>query len=160
MDFWHNSTKKEEKMKNMIYLLGVSVSGVKCIKNEVRLDFYKKTVDKNFDPEKYRIKAIYGENGSGKSALVTAVMIFRDLIMGANYLTESKTQQFLDEILNKSTHVFQFSCEFLVDMEKEKIVYSYTIQVGKNRNGLYEIQFELLESKNGNYANNKYKNIF
>lgn len=147
-------------MKNMIYLLGVSISGVKCIKSEVHLDFYKKTVDKNFDPGKYRIKAIYGENGSGKSALVTAVMIFRDLIIGTNYLAESKTQQFLDEILNKSTHMFQFSCEFLVDMEMDIIVYRYTVQVGKNRNGLYEIQFELLESKNGNYSNNKYKNIF
>ena len=51
-------------MGNLFYLLNLSVSGIKCIEKEVRLDFYKKTVDKDFDPEKYRVKAIYGENGS------------------------------------------------------------------------------------------------
>lgn len=60
-------------MNKMFYLLNISVSGIKCIKEEVRLDFYKKTVDKNFNPERYRVKAIYGENGTGKSSLVTAV---------------------------------------------------------------------------------------
>ena len=53
-------------MGNLFYLLNLSVSGIKCIEKEVRLDFYKKTVDKDFDPEKYRVKAIYGENGSGE----------------------------------------------------------------------------------------------
>ena len=47
-------------MGNLFYLLNLSVSGIKCIEKEVRLDFYKKTVDKDFDPEKYRVKAIYG----------------------------------------------------------------------------------------------------
>ena len=39
-------------MGNLFYLLNLSVSGIKCIEKEVRLDFYKKTVDKDFDPEK------------------------------------------------------------------------------------------------------------
>ncbi len=67
-------------MENMCYLLNISVSGIKCIKEEVRLNFYKKTIDKDFNPERYRVKAIYGENGSGKSAIVTAVKIFQDVI--------------------------------------------------------------------------------
>ena len=46
-------------MDNMIYLLNMTVSGIKSIKKEIRLDFYKKTIDKNFNPDKYRIKAIY-----------------------------------------------------------------------------------------------------
>ena len=37
-------------MGNLFYLLNLSVSGIKCIEKEVRLDFYKKTVDKDFDP--------------------------------------------------------------------------------------------------------------
>ena len=49
-------------MDNLVYLLNVRMSGIKSIKNEIRLDFYKKTVDKNFDPDKFRVKAIYGEN--------------------------------------------------------------------------------------------------
>lgn len=147
-------------MENMFYLLNITVSGIKCIKEEVRLDFYKKTVDKNFDPEKYRVKAIYGENGSGKSALITAVKMFQDLINNDNYLNESKTQEFLDEIIHKATKVFRFGMEFLLDLDDQKIVYQYTLHIGKGKNGLYEIQYEGLKWKKGNYTNNKYKPVF
>lgn len=144
----------------MFYLLNISVSGIKCIKEEVRLDFYKKTVDKNFDPERYRVKAIYGENGSGKSALITAVKIFRDLIYNENYLNESATQEFLNEIINKTSKVFQFKMEFLVDRDDEKRVFQYAVQIGRGKSGSYEIQYEGLKWKNGNYANNKYQAVF
>lgn len=147
-------------MGNMFYLLNMSVVGIKNIKKEIRIDFYKKTVDKNFNPDKYRIKAIYGENGSGKSAIITAVKIFQDLIISDNYLNESKTQIFLDEIINKSTNQFCFSCEFLVDASEAKYIYNYTIEIRKNNSGVYEIQSEILKIKNGNYANKKYKVIF
>lgn len=147
-------------MENMCYLLNISVSGIKCIKEEVRLNFYKKTIDKDFNPERYRVKAIYGENGSGKSAIVTAVKIFQDVLLHDNYLKESKTQRFLDEIINKRTKMLCFSLEFLVEWEDIRIVYHYSIQLGKGKNGLYEIQQETLKMKNGNYANNRYKIIF
>lgn len=159
MQFGYNNT--ERGVEIMFYLLNIGVSGIKCIKEEVRLDFYKKTVDKNFDPEKYRVKAIYGENGSGKSALITAVKVFKDLIYDENYLNESKTQEFLGEIINKVSDIFCFKMEFLVDWDdKEKRVCQYTLQIGKGRNGLYEIQYEDMKWKNGNYANNKYQPAF
>lgn len=147
-------------MDNMIYLLNMTVSGIKSIKQEIRLDFYKKTINKKFNPDKYRIKAIYGENGSGKSAIITAVKIFQDLMINDNYFNESKTQKFLDEIINKSTHKFCFSCEFLVNVDTLNIVYKYSIEIGKNDNNLYEIQSEILTTKNGNYANNNYNLVF
>lgn len=147
-------------MENRFYLLNISVSGIKCIKEKVRLDFYKKTVDKNFNPEKYRVKAIYGENGSGKSALITAVQIFQDLVLDDNYLNESKTQGFLDEMINKTTKIFQFECEFLIGDDNVKLVYRYTVRIGKSKSGLYEIQYENLKWKRGNYANNKYRDVF
>lgn len=147
-------------MSDMLYLLNISVSGIKSIKEEVRLDFYKKTVNKNFNPERYRVKAIYGENGSGKSALITAVKILQDLILNDNYLNESKTQEFLDEIINKVSHVFRFNMEFLVDLSNDKVVYQYKVQIGRGKNGLYEIQHEVLNVKNGNYANNQYQTVF
>ena len=39
--------KEVVAMNNMYYLLNITVSGIKCIEEEVRLDFYKKIVDKN-----------------------------------------------------------------------------------------------------------------
>lgn len=142
------------------YLLNMRVSGIKNIKEEVRLDFYKKTVNKDFNPDKYRIKAIYGENGSGKSALITAVMIFRDLIPNRNYLNESGTQTFLDEIINKSTRLFHFACEFHVSTHSLAYIYQYSVDLAKGKTGNYEIQAEMLQVKNGTYPNNAYQRIF
>lgn len=147
-------------MGNMFYLLSMCVSGIKNIKDEIRIDFYKKTVDKNFDPDKYRVKAIYGENGSGKSAIITAVKIFQELVLQDNYLNESKTQGLLSEIINKETQNFKFSCEFIVDAAGSKVIYNYSVCLIKNDKDLYEIQSERLSWKNGSYANQNYKKIF
>ena len=147
-------------MDNLIYLLNVRMSGIKSIKNEIRLDFYKKTVDKNFDPDKFRVKAIYGENGSGKTAIITGIKIFQDLMLSNQYLNESKNQRFLDEIINKETPRFTFGCEYITGEEESYIVYDYNFELEKNNKGDYVIKHESLNLKNGNYPNNNYVNVY
>lgn len=147
-------------MDNLVYLLNVRMSGIKSIKNEIRLDFYKKTVDKNFDPDKFRVKAIYGENGSGKTAIITGIKIFQDLMLSNQYLNESKKQRFLDEIINKETSRFTFGCEYITGEEESYIVYDYNFELEKNNKGDYVIKHESLNLKNGNYPNNNYVNVF
>ena len=147
-------------MDNLIYLLNVRMSGIKSIKNEIRLDFYKKTVDKNFDPDKFRVKAIYGENGSGKTAIITGIKIFQDLMLSNQYLNESKNQRFLDEIINKETSRFTFGCEYITGEEESYIVYDYNFELEKNNKGDYVIKHESLNLKNGNYPNNNYVNVY
>ena len=56
------------------YLLHIRLSGIKNISKEIQLDFYNKVLE-GFNPEKHRVKAIYGENGSGKTAIITAISI-------------------------------------------------------------------------------------
>lgn len=147
-------------MDNLVYLLNVRMSGIKSIKNEIRLDFYKKTVDKNFDPDKFRVKAIYGENGSGKTAIITGIKIFQDLMLSNQYLNESKNQRFLDEIINKETSRFTFGCEYITGEEESYIVYDYNFELEKNNKGDYVIKHESLNLKNGNYPNNIYVNVY
>lgn len=147
-------------MDNMYYLLNVTVAGVKCIEKEIRLDFYKKIVNQKFDADKYRIKAIYGENGSGKSAIITAVKIFQDIICNSQYLSESKNQKLLDELINKKTQHYKFKCEFLCRLEKDNIIFAYELQLKKNESGLYEIVYEKLSERSGNYSNSRYKSIY
>lgn len=147
-------------MDNLIYLLNVRMSGIKSIKNEIRLDFYKKTVDKNFDPDKFGVKAIYGENGSGKTAIITGIKIFQDLMLSNQYLNESKNQRFLDEIINKETSRFTFGCEYITGEEESYIVYDYNFELEKNNKGDYVIKHESLNLKNGNYPNNNYVNVY
>lgn len=147
-------------MDNMYYLLNVTVAGVKCIEEEIRLDFYKKIVNQKFDADKYRIKAIYGENGSGKSAIITAVKIFQDIICNSQYLSESKNQKLLDELINKKTQHYKFKCEFLCRLEKDNIIFAYELQLKKNESGLYEIVYEKLSERSGNYSNSRNKSIY
>ena len=147
-------------MDNMYYLLNVTVAGVKCIEEEIRLDFYKKIVNQKFDADKYRIKAIYGENGSGKSAIITAVKIFQDIICNSQYLSESKNQKLLDELITKKTQHYKFKCEFLCRLEKDNIIFAYELQLKKNESGLYEIVYEKLSERSGNYSNSRYKSIY
>ena len=74
-------------MKPLFYLLSLKISGIKNIEVPIELNFYKKTINNSdFDPEKYRIKAIYGENGSGKTAIITAVKILQNFLTDKNYL--------------------------------------------------------------------------
>ena len=133
-------------MKNLFYLLNMTVSGIKCIQNDIRLDFYK--------------KAIYGENGSGKSAIVTAVKIFQDIIFNNQYLNETHNQKLLKEMINKKTNTYRFECEFLADIDTGKMIYNYQIEIGKNENDIYEIKHEHLRLRSGNYVNSRYKTIF
>ena len=147
-------------MDNLLYLLGIRISGIKNIKNEVKLDFYKKTITKDFEPNEYRIKAIYGENGSGKSALVSAVKIFKNLIDSPNYLSESANQSTLKEIINKETQEFQMSCEFCIHIPEKIDIYRYSVCLGTDADGNFDIKSEMLERKNGNYQNNKYRVLY
>lgn len=147
-------------MKNLFYLLNMTVSGIKCIENDIRLDFYKKTIDKEFNPDRYRVKAIYGENGSGKSAIVTAVKIFQDIIFNNQYLNETHNQKLLKEMINKKTNTYKFECEFLADIDTGKMIYNYQIEIGKNENDIYEIKHEHFRFRSGNYVNSRYKTIF
>ncbi len=142
------------------YLLSLSISGIKNITETISMDFYRKVVDKNFDSAEYKVKAIYGENGAGKTAIVSAVEILRNVIAGRNYLSDSNNQRILDELINKKTKKFYIEATYLTKSEKDISVYRYSFTLGKDINDIYEIKNESLEVKNGNYNNNDYKQIF
>ena len=148
-------------MDSRYYMLSFSMSGVKNIKKEVRLDFYKKTVDKRFDPEQYRIKAIYGENGSGKTSLITAVEIFKRLLTERAFLSNPLNQKMLDGLLNKESNEIKFVCDFLVTSSNGTItMYSYSIELEKCGPENFEIAKESLRCKNGAYYSSKYSTVY
>ena len=140
-----------------MYLLSAEINGVKNIDKKVKLSFYKQTIDKTFDMSNYRIKAIFGENGCGKTALITAFSIVRDILLDGRYLNVK--QDLLEKIINKKTQRYEFSCEFICCEDKGNIVYNYSISLNHNESGYY-IEKEQFSKKNGNYANSNYKDIY
>ena len=45
-------------------------------------------------------------------------------------------------------------------MEKDNIIFAYELQLKKNESGLYEIVYEKLSERSGNYSNSRYKSIY
>ena len=64
-----------------IFLVNYMVQGVKTLEKKITLSFYKKTIEKKPNTQNYNMKAIYGMNGSGKSAIVASVDILRNLLI-------------------------------------------------------------------------------
>lgn len=142
------------------YILKLRVCGIKNIEKPIELNFYKKTINNDFNPEKYRIKAIYGENGSGKTAIIQSVKILQNLLVDKNYLADNDTQRSLVEMINKKNGNGFIEVEFYTDLGKDKIILKYYISfVVKDDNRVY-ITEEHLEQKNGKYSKNNFSTVF
>lgn len=134
------------------------VNGIKSISREIELDFYNKVIT-TFNPELYKVKAIYGENGSGKTAIVSALNIVKKIILSPNYLIQTETQTLLQELINKKNKQFCMEVEFAVYDKEDIDVYRYSLALAL-RNGLYEIVRESLDVKRAYTRNKKYKNVY
>ena len=117
-----------------VYLLKMSVCGIKNIDKDITLDFYKNTVDKNFNPDKYRIKGIYGENGVGKSAVIMAVKLFREIMLHKGYLGNEQNNSKLSYLINKKSNKAEFKAEYLYYTDDKKTMHIYEVGLVIKRN--------------------------
>lgn len=144
----------------MIYLLHFSFQGIKNIEQPLYLSFYKKTIQNDFLPENYKIQAIYGENGSGKTAIVTAVKILRELIINRNYLLNFDKQNELIELVNKKTKSGFLEAEFYVGFGEDANLLHYKLKFKVNDDNRFSISSETFEMKSGSNSRNHYKTIY
>ena len=142
-------------MNDKVYLLSLTVSGIKNIRNNVRLEFYKKTVNKSFDPSKHRVKAIYGENGCGKTAVITAAQILKDMICNRTCLDDPGYQDFLRGVINLLDKKLHLECEFYYYTEPANQIYHYTVDLIQNDSGTYIVGFEELTFRKADYPASK-----
>lgn len=147
-------------MSRMFYLLNLRVDGIKNIEKPLDFEFYKKTINKNFNPEDYKIKAIYGENGSGKTGIVVGVDLIRNLILNNNYLADNATQKILSELVNKKKKRGEIEVEFFAFLGKERIILKYSVVFEVREDSRFYLISEKLDRKNGNYSKNQYENIY
>lgn len=147
-------------MNRNIYLLKYRMSGIKNIVEPIEMDFYKKTIDNNFNPDKYKVKAVYGENGSGKTAVILSVKILQKLLLDKNYLGDTNTQKKLSHIINKNSKKGFIEVEFLDDYGFGKKIIYYYVEFALKVDGRVYITSEKMKVKNGNYSKNKYNMVF
>lgn len=140
-------------MGRMLYLLSLNMSGIKCIEKDIRIDFYGKQINKRFDPKNSNIKVIYGENGVGKTAIISAVDIVKEFVINENYLRELRNQALLNEFINKKTRAFAFKCEFVSFIET-LYIFEYEVRFSFNEEGDVYVSYESLK-----YKKNSSKNV-
>lgn len=138
-----------------IFLRNISIKGIKNLCNEVELIFSKKEINSFSELESYNIKAIYGANGSGKTALVHAFDVLKNMITTNGYLYDSDNAKYLFELMNKECKSIEVKADFFMANESEKPeIYNYEMKIAY-KNSSFEIAYEKYAKKINEYAKEK-----
>ena len=92
-------------------ILQLKINGIKNIEKEVTINFVNTIVDsgiKNIS----RVKGIFGYNGSGKTALINAMDIYKNIMTSTNYLIQIDVIEELSKLINLNTKQFSLSILF------------------------------------------------
>lgn len=132
-----------------VYLKSYSVSGIKCLSNKVTLSFYNKTLNsKDPDTQRFNVKGIYAINGSGKSAIISSVVILKRILLDPDFLNDQRYQEELRQVINKKINTLNIEIEFLYKKDDELLLYVYEVTLSSDKRDRYEIVRETLSFRN------------
>ncbi len=99
------------------FLLKMKINGIKSIDKEIVLELYNSSVGKQFDSFDSHVKAIYGANGAGKTAIIYAVEIYKNLILEPDYLAINNIKNDvnnLNNLINQKLQQFDIAMTFAI----------------------------------------------
>lgn len=140
-------------------IIAFKTSGLKNIEKDIEIKFLPKLINKNeiIKTEGKKIKAIYGNNGAGKTAIISSLELYKNICFNSNYLLNESNLKKLNELINKKTKHFKFESIFArcID-DKVKSIYRHTINLQYDEQSQRYILSEKLEvlldkSITGNY---------
>lgn len=119
-----------EEEDSMFYMTNLTLCGIKNIDQEISIDFHNKKLPKEFTIQDHNIKAIYGENGAGKSAIIHAMDIYKNIMLDRNYLNDRQNNQKLNQLINKKTNELKVQVTFVFyNGINHKVFYMYQHQL-------------------------------
>lgn len=101
-------------------LYRVETSGMKNLSEKIKIDFFPLTVDNKSKKNISNVKAIYGTNGSGKSAIVNSVYFYKQITRNSSLLKQTSEIVKLNKIINKEKKEFYFSAIYGVSFNKDE----------------------------------------
>lgn len=131
-------------------LIRTRIYGIKSINKEITLDYSNATIKKDFNNQKSNVKAIYGTNGVGKSAIINAIDLYLSIVKERNFVLTN--QRMLENIINKQTNNFYIENTFRVSYDNLYFVYSHYIEISKVNNE-YKITHEIISEIKGKTIN-------
>lgn len=136
-----------------IFLLMLSVNGIKSIEKRIEMNFYDKGIRK-FNPMKNNVKGIFGPNGIGKTSFIKGVDILKKISTDFNYLSDNTNLTILKKLINKKLGYFEIEVKFLIQHEEKNKydIYRHYIKVEKisfeDRKDELKITLEKVEKLN------------
>ncbi len=109
-------------MDRNIFLLSLTVNGIKNLDTPITLEFYKKGISK-FNRVNYNVKGIFGPNGIGKTAVLKGIEIIKNIIIKRYYLTDTDNIFLLNKLINKNIKKFEVEIDFLIITKNSKKKY-------------------------------------
>jgi AAA15 family ATPase/GTPase len=146
-------------MKTEYRMWNLTIDGVKNIQEPITISFLDDTIStkKDFSVKGSNVKAIYGLNGSGKTAIVTAVKILSSLLKNKDYLIERK--DVLPNLINFHKKALNISTVFgRIDDGKVARVYRYSISLAVDSS--VSISKEILEKLSDRTVNGQWKTLY
>ena len=134
-----------------IYLIKLELQGFKNISKKVSLSFYNDTINKaSLLKQGNSVKAIYGTNGAGKSAIMIGLNVLRNILLNEQYLIQNNNE--LLDLINFDTK--QAYIKAIIALNHDSFhVYQYELSLGINNSNRVFIQDEKISSIMGNTIN-------
>ncbi|MBM7453043.1 AAA15 family ATPase/GTPase [Acholeplasma morum] len=124
--------------KAVVKIREVEIHNVKNVKSgSVSFPYQNKDVKER----QSEIVGIYGQNGSGKSALVNSVHILKVIMSGRSLNRDTIN------IINKESIESTFNFEFSIDRESKHFTVFYDFKIRKNENNIPVVFYEKLAYK-------------
>ena len=141
-------------------IINLKISGIKNIEKEIKIKFLNETLDssKSIKLKNKRIKTIYGTNGSGKSAIMTAMDLYKNITSLPGYISQEEVIRELDSIINVKTREFNIEVVFAyLDENRVEAVLKHHIRVFKGNLVPYQIEeycytAQDIKNLNGSYS--------
>ena len=139
-------------------LLNLKTSGLKSLEQEIEIQFCNKDLS-NFPYNSPLIKAIYGTNGEGKTAIALTLDLYRNSIINGEYLAAQSFNSDLSELINKNSKKVYIDLYFAALLGKsDKIIYHHIIEYKLIDKRLY-VSYEKISECNGDIWGNKSESV-
>lgn len=136
-------------------ILQIKIIGIKSIDKEITINFTNKIIDHNH-ASKSNIKGIFGYNGSGKTAIITAVAFYKRIVTEMNFLSQNNVKEELAKLINFKTRKFDFSIVY--DFENLVIKHYIALRY-QDLTKSYCIKKEEISELNDRSVDGKYRTI-
>lgn len=137
-------------------LLQLKINGIKNIENEITINFINTTIENGIKSVD-KVKGIFGYNGAGKTAIMTAIDIYKNVTTDIDYLKQSDVKEELSKLINYRTK--KLTVSVLYHLKEDILLRHFIVLACKETSDFYRVQKEEVSILSDRSINGNYKNI-